>query len=285
MAINFRSNTVIKNLRVGPLSGGGNGGGGGISTTGLQLYYDFGNTSSYSGTGTTLTDLSGNGLTGAFHNNYTFTSDGASSFITSPNDSGYLAGITTSGGSDLTSNTHPFSDLNLSGDVEFTTVMLVRLGNTTVYVERLLTIINDGYSSAFAMYLSYYGSAGGGFPDVQNTFYVSLDYPNDGNQRNQFFDQPSGYDLQNDWINITVTTSRANGIKMYFDGVLGQETNTTRDNNSTPFSGNFDEYNQPGNVTFIFGNQDESINAVALYNRELSASEVLSNYNALSSRF
>ena len=29
MGINFRSNTIIKNLRVGPLSGGGNGGGGG----------------------------------------------------------------------------------------------------------------------------------------------------------------------------------------------------------------------------------------------------------------
>jgi len=32
MAINFRSNTIIKNLRVGPLSGGGNGGGGGGSS-------------------------------------------------------------------------------------------------------------------------------------------------------------------------------------------------------------------------------------------------------------
>ena len=31
MAINFRSNTVISNLRIGPLSGGGNGGGGGSS--------------------------------------------------------------------------------------------------------------------------------------------------------------------------------------------------------------------------------------------------------------
>ena len=31
MAINFRSNTIISNLRVGPLSGGGNGGGGGSS--------------------------------------------------------------------------------------------------------------------------------------------------------------------------------------------------------------------------------------------------------------
>ena len=32
MAINFRSNTIISNLRIGPLSGGGNGGGGGGSS-------------------------------------------------------------------------------------------------------------------------------------------------------------------------------------------------------------------------------------------------------------
>lgn len=283
MAINV-NNLRVYNMTVGAgLSGGGGVGGGGISTTGLQLHYDFGNTSSYSGTGTTLTDLSGNGLTGAFHNNYTFTSDGASSFIKSPNSSGYLAGITTSGGSDHTSNTHPFSDLNLSGDVESTLMILVRLGNTTIYTERLLSIRNYGYHNEFGMDLSYYGA--GSLSDLRNTFYASFDFTNDGGGRRQYFDQPSGYDLQNDWINITVTTGRANGIKMYFDGVLGQETNTTRDNNSTPFPGNFDENNQPGSIGFTFGNQDESINAVALYNRELSASEVLANYNALSSRF
>jgi hypothetical protein len=31
MAINFRSNTIIRNLSIGPLSGGGGGGGGGSS--------------------------------------------------------------------------------------------------------------------------------------------------------------------------------------------------------------------------------------------------------------
>jgi hypothetical protein len=282
MAFIVKSNVTVSNLRVGPLSGGG-GSGIPIETSGLQLYYDFGNTSSYSGTGTTLTDLSGNGLTGAFHNNYTFTSDGASSFIKSPNSTNYLAGITATGGSDLTSYTYPFSNLNLSGDVEFTLMMLVRLGNTTIYTERLLTIRNEGYHNDFGMDLSYYGA--GSLSDIRNTFYASFDFTNDGGGRRQFFDEPSGYDIQNDWINITVTTGRANGIKMYFDGVLGQETNTSRDNNLTPFPGNFDENNQPGIILFTFGNQDESINAVALYNRELSASEVLANYNALSSRF
>ena len=63
MAINFRSNTIISNLRVGPLSGGGNGGGSSIpiETTGLIGFWDIGSTSSYSGTGTTITNLVGNG--------------------------------------------------------------------------------------------------------------------------------------------------------------------------------------------------------------------------------
>ena len=66
MAINFRSNTIIKNLRVGPLSGGGNGGGGdssepsylavgayGVnSNTGTAYIYDATN---YSATPTRIT--------------------------------------------------------------------------------------------------------------------------------------------------------------------------------------------------------------------------------------
>jgi len=48
MAINFRSNTIIKNLRVGPLSGGGNGGGGGSSEPSYLAVGAFG-VNSYAG--------------------------------------------------------------------------------------------------------------------------------------------------------------------------------------------------------------------------------------------
>jgi len=49
MAINFRSNTIIKNLRVGPLSGGGNGGGGGSSEPSFLAVGAYG-VNSYAGT-------------------------------------------------------------------------------------------------------------------------------------------------------------------------------------------------------------------------------------------
>ena len=49
MAINFRSNTIISNLRVGPLSGGGNGGGGGGSSEPSYLAVGAQGVNSYAG--------------------------------------------------------------------------------------------------------------------------------------------------------------------------------------------------------------------------------------------
>lgn len=45
-----------------------------IVTTNLIMYYDFGNTSSYAGSGTTVTDLSGNGLNATLLNTPTYSS-------------------------------------------------------------------------------------------------------------------------------------------------------------------------------------------------------------------
>ena len=61
MAINFRSNTIIKNLRVGPLSGGGNGGGGGGSSEPSYLVvgaYRYGSADSGAAYVYSLSDLS-----------------------------------------------------------------------------------------------------------------------------------------------------------------------------------------------------------------------------------
>ena len=59
------------------------------STQHLQVYWDAGNTSSYSGSGTTVTDLSGNGVTGAITGNNGFDSeynawefDGSGDYVT-----------------------------------------------------------------------------------------------------------------------------------------------------------------------------------------------------------
>lgn len=64
--------------------------GGSISTTNLQLYWDASNTASYPGTGTTFSDLSGNGHDGTMVNGVTYNSgsggymnfDGTNDYIT-----------------------------------------------------------------------------------------------------------------------------------------------------------------------------------------------------------
>jgi hypothetical protein len=52
-----------------------------LITSGLQLWLDAGNVASYSGSGTTWTDLSGNGRTGTIVNRPAYTSAGAASYF------------------------------------------------------------------------------------------------------------------------------------------------------------------------------------------------------------
>ena len=52
-----------------------------VVTTGLQLYIDAGQTTSYSGSGTAWNDISGNGNNGTLVSSPTFTSAGASSYF------------------------------------------------------------------------------------------------------------------------------------------------------------------------------------------------------------
>jgi hypothetical protein len=52
-----------------------------LITSGLQLWLDAGNVASYSGSGTTWTDLSGNGRTGTIVNSPAYTSAGAASYF------------------------------------------------------------------------------------------------------------------------------------------------------------------------------------------------------------
>lgn len=48
----------------------------GVTTAGLTMYWDIGNSSSYPGTGTTITDLSGNGITGTLSGSPTYSAGG-----------------------------------------------------------------------------------------------------------------------------------------------------------------------------------------------------------------
>lgn len=90
----------------------------------------------------------------------------------------------------------------------------------------------------------------------------------------------------NTWINITATydgSSNANGLKVYFNAIL--QSSTIQGNNLTSSTissvTTYIGYRRPSTQGPFNGN----IPNVSIYNRALSASEVLQNYNALKNRF
>jgi len=78
MSVTIKNNTIVINgkTRIGPEPGNSSPV---IVTSGLGLHYDFLN-GSYSGSGTTITDLSGNGRTGTTANSPSYTSSGGGYF-------------------------------------------------------------------------------------------------------------------------------------------------------------------------------------------------------------
>ena len=106
------------------------------------------------------------------------------------------------------------------------------------------------------MYYFYPGSSGGGSSTAIST--------------------AVGQDLV--WGNVTaVINTTANQVKFYFNGVLNQTTSLTMNLTNT--------YNQLGRYQtsnwYVIG----ELAACYVYNKELSAAEVLQNYNALKGRF
>ena len=93
--------------------------------------------------------------------------------------------------------------------------------------------------------------------------------------------------LQGDWINLVGTydgrggTTARNGLKIYINGVVQSVTTAT-----------YDTYVAMENTTLDLhmgrlnnGYANGKIATVQLYNKELSATEVLQNYNASKDRF
>ena len=82
-------------LKVSSSGGGGGGGGGGVVAVGLVMYLDAGNPASYPGSGTTWTDLSGQGNNATLINGPTFDSGNGGSIVFDGNND--YASATTNG--------------------------------------------------------------------------------------------------------------------------------------------------------------------------------------------
>jgi hypothetical protein len=124
--------------------------------------------------------------------------------------------------------------------------------NNLVYLYR-----NSGFPTNSYNWLIYYtGSAGLGFylPGITYTPYV--------------------------WTNTTLTHTATGTASVYINGILA---NTSNMSNFTQW--NRSGVNTPSIIMSSAGKQNGSFSNFKFYNRALSASEVLQNYNAIKSRF
>ena len=219
-----------------------------IVTSGLVLALDAAERLSYPRTGTTWRDLSGNNNNGTLTNGPTFSAGNMGSIVFDGVDD-YV---------DMGSSTYcNLINISVSVWVRVTSAsgfLLSRYSNTTSY-------------NGFFMYY-----------DVASTKFSV-----DGRESiAAYLSRPTinTYPLNN-WYNVTWTKS-ANIWSIYVNGSL--DVSSALGNGTTPFSNNImwlGGLYQPPEVYYYSSN----LSNVQIYNRVLTAAEVLQNYNATKSRF
>jgi hypothetical protein len=222
-------------------------------TGNLVLYYDPSNSSSYSGTGTTVNDLSGNGLSGTMSNvSFTdpyFSYNGSSSEISVPDNA-----LLEPGSGDWTMEAWfnfdsfstssvilgKFDDGGLSQDVSYS-MRANTLGN-------LFAQYSNGVPSSFVNSTSYSLSTGTSYQAV----YV--------------------------WTNSGVTKTLETFINGVSIGSVNHSFNSLLNSTNPLYLGSYNGGEYPQWV-------DGKIGIVRLYNKSLTSSEVLQNFNADKSKY
>lgn len=231
-----------------------------IVTSGLTLYLDAGNLKSYPTSGTTWTDLTKNGNNSTL-TNCTFNSSNLGNIVFNGSTSYIACGLAQSVGSDPTL---PFS--------------------VSVWVKKNAS--NGAYQSVVERYQGI---------TITNKFgwYIALDMNKIGNysvgdlsvvmNNSQVIDSivtSTGSSVLNEWKNVTFTYDGSNGY-LYVDGVL-------KDSKAKP-TGTISANSRNLNMGYTSVSPGQYLNGnvvnLLLYNRTLSASEVLQNYNATKWRF
>jgi hypothetical protein len=217
-----------------------------IITTGLQLHYDTDNFSSYPGTGTTLTDLSGNGRHGTLVNNSSYTN---------------LA--PTAGGGVLSFN----------GTNQYISTTYTPSNTCTISI---WFYNNLGYNQTNRGIFSTYNGSSGTNGIYMATLNPSLNLSRDGNvgYSNTVLSSLS----INTWYNVTVTSDPTGSgtIKVYLNGNL-QTTITGKTTHADVLNIGRSKYD----ANYWSG----YIGSAMVYNTVLSNNDVLNNYNSQKTRF
>lgn len=219
-----------------------------IVTDGLQVYLDAGNSRSYSGSGNTWYDLKGN---------RNFTLINSPSFIA--NSAGGSIGFTAA-------NSHNATASSLSVLTTWTVeVWIFHTGVSTGSYPAIICEALGGGALNFALFSPNYSVSNF---QLQTGYYTS----------NTWFWTNNYTIAQNNWFHIISSYDGAN-IKLYVNGVLRLTTSST----TTPTSSNSGIYlMRRWDSADYFGGH---LSTVKIYNRALTAQEVLQNYNATKKRY
>lgn len=230
-----------------------------IVENGLVLCLDAANKLSYPGSGTTWRDLSGNSYNGTLTNGPSFNSDKGGSIVFNASTQ-YVD----------TSNTSGLNFTNTSATV-------------SVWIKTSASFPSGAYIVAKQM-----DATGGWSIDLASTGIPYFETKNNASGATACYRFATVVCNNGVWHNIvaTFTTSTSvvanNTITMYVDGVSSNSTLTQL----LTYGGNTSENIKIGRRTVSSVDAyNGNIAIVQIYNRLLSANEVLQNYNATKSRF
>ena len=209
----------------------------------MKLHFDTSNTSSYPGSGNTLTDISGNGNNGTLVNNSSFTSSVAGGVLSFNGSNQYISTTYT-----------PSSTCTIS-------IWFYNNLNYTDWNRGIFSTFSSGTYNGFYMGTSNIGS-----------YQPSLNFWYNGNSA---LNSISSVLVTNTWYNITVT-SGSGTIKIYLNGIL---------KNTISGSTNHADVLNIGRTRFDNNYWSGYIGNTMVYNSVLSASDVMTNFNAQKSRF
>ena len=247
----------------------------GVSTNGLYLYYDFANPNSYSGSGTTLSDLSGNNLTGSILNAPTLQRSSTSGTYFS------FAGGGLSSSDAFQHITVPTHNVDFSNGFSFS--FYGYFGSTAGSFERIFDFgadadaggITDGNAAANNNVLF------GRHATTNQVFYETLDLGTPNRGRCYGPDTGTTGAITAALQQFTVTIDSTGTCLMYLNGSsIAVTTQITAGKNLKPSNINRDK-NYIARSNWADANFEGFIYRLAFYNRKLDASEVTQNYNSL----
>ena len=225
-----------------------------IVQSGLVLNLDASRSSSYTGTGSTWTDISGNANNGTLTNGPVFG--------------------TASGGVITFDGVNDYIDMGINTAYNLTNISVsvwVKLSTGTPGYSPIISRYSSGVNNLQGWVISYATSTSKFKVEGRENSSVYLSFPS-----------TNTYSINN-WYNVTWTKS-ASTWSLYINGVL--DRTATIGNGTTAYLSNNMQIGGSHESVIAdrwYGKQD--IGGAQIYNRSLSATEVLQNFNATKSRF